>query len=56
VPGETPEVFKSEVESAKTALAAESDELLQAYWDWRVRLAEADLEGETQRAKEERGE
>jgi hypothetical protein len=56
VPGEIPEVFKSEVESAKAALAAESDELLQAYWAWRVRLAEANLEGETQRAKEERGE
>jgi hypothetical protein len=56
VPGQVPEVFRSAVVRAKEALAAESDELLQAYWSWRVRLAEAELEQETQHAKEERGE
>ena len=56
VPGQVPEVFRSAVDRAKRALAAESDESLQAYWAWRVRLAEAELEDETQRAIEERGE
>jgi hypothetical protein len=56
VPGQVAEVFRSAVDRAKQALAAESDESLQAYWSWRVRLAEAELEDETQRAKEERGE
>jgi hypothetical protein len=55
-PGEVPPVFLAEVESAKSSLAAATDEGLRRYWTWRVSRAEADLHEEEQRAKEERGE
>jgi len=55
-PGEVPPVFIAEVESAKSFLAATTDEYLRRYWEWRVGNAESDLREQEQEAKEERNE
>lgn len=55
-PGEVPAVFKSAVESARKHLEAETDHEFRPFWEWRLKIAEAHLRDEEERAKEERGE
>lgn len=55
-PGEVPPVFIAEVQSAKSSLAAATDECLQRYWRWRVGNAEVALREQEQEAKDNRDE
>ncbi len=54
--GEVSPVFIAEVKSAKSYLAAATDEYLQRYWRWRVGDAEAELRQQEEEAKEDREE
>ena len=55
-PGEVPAIFRSAVESARNALDSEGDAELRPFWEWRLAVAEAELRGQEEWAKEERGE
>jgi hypothetical protein len=54
--GEVASVFVTAVENAKRHRDQEKDGRFSAFWDWYVGVAEADLEHETERAREDRGE
>ena len=55
-PGEVPAIFRSAVESARSALDSEADAEFRPFWEWRLAVAEAELRGQEEQAKEERGE
>ena len=55
-PGEVPAIFTSAVESAHQRLKAETDGDFRPYWEWRMKVAEAELHDQEEKAKEERGE
>ena len=55
-PGEVPAIFTSAVESARQLLNAETDGDFRPYWEWRLKVAEAELRDQEEEAKEERGE
>ena len=56
LPGEVPDRFVDAVTSAQALLQQETEPVLESFWRWNLSLAEAELESERQRAKEDRGE
>lgn len=46
-------IFEVEVETAQQKLETESFSVLKPYWEWRLQLAQVELERETERVKEE---
>lgn len=54
--GEVPSIFVTAVEAAREHLAAEKDDDLRPFWEWRLAVAEGQLRDAEERAKEERGE
>ena len=55
-PGEVPAIFTSAVESARQHLKDETDDDFCLYWEWCLKVAEAELHDQEEKAKEERGE
>lgn len=55
-PGEVPELFISEVQSARKKLESETETEFIPFWEWHLEGAEAELRDQEERAKEERGE
>lgn len=54
--GEVPAMFASAVQDARAALDSENDMDLRPFWEWRLKVAEAELRDQEEQAKEERGE
>ena len=55
-PGEVPAIFTSAVESARQRLKVEADDGFRPFWEWCLKVAEAELRDQEEEAKEERGE
>ena len=55
-PGEVPAIFTSAVESAHQCLKVEMDGDFLPFWEWCLKVAETELRGQEEDAKEERGE
>ena len=55
-PGEVPSIFITAVASARQRLKAETDGDFRSYWEWRLKVAQAELRDQEEDAKEERGE
>jgi hypothetical protein len=54
--GEVPAIFVTAVQQARERLESESDRQLLPLWEWQLKIAEAELREQEERAKEERGE
>jgi hypothetical protein len=55
-PGEVPQLFIDQVEHAQRFANDETDPTFQEFWDWRLRVAKAELQRHEDEAREERGE
>jgi hypothetical protein len=55
-PGEVPQIFISQVQSARQMLESEMDTEFRPFWEWYLAVAEAELREQEEHAKEERGE
>jgi len=55
-PGEVPTIFTSAVESARKRLEEEKNKDFIPFWEWHLKVVEAELHEQEEQAKEELGE
>ncbi len=55
IPGEVPQTFVKDVESACELLETETDAEFRPFWEWNLEVAKAKLERQREYAREERG-